>query len=249
MVIKSRYGLIGKGIDHSLSAPYFNEKFREMEIPAVYELYPLTHIGQLPGLITRIPDLKGLNVTSPYKQEVIPLLNKMSPDAETIGAVNVIKIDEGPEGSTILTGYNADWLGYFKTLENLALKEEDKALILGSGGASKAVAFALSRFGMNYDLASRNPGSNLISYQEASERLDEYKLIVNATPLGMPHSINEMPPLAFQKAHSQQIFYDLIYAPEETVFLKKAKEIGARIINGKEMLINQAEISWEIWQK
>lgn len=240
------YGLIGRGISHSFSAEFFNDKFRREGITAKYSLFDLKDISELKELIDNHPDLKGLNVTSPYKRKVIPYLDDLSPEATELNAVNVIKIERTDGASYSLKGYNTDCLGFQKTLHNI-LSRDAKAAILGSGGASSAVAFGLSKENIANIVVSRNPINGQISYKELNERLPEFDLIINATPLGMFPETEGCPDIDFSKISQNQIFYDLIYNPAETVFLKKAASMGSKTLNGFEMLLNQAKLAWNIW--
>lgn len=241
------YGLIGKKLTHSFSADFFNKKFAEEGIDDVYNLFPIPKITDIYKLIRDYPGLKGLNVTIPYKQEVISLLDNISVEAKEIGAVNVIKIQKN--GSKLnLTGYNSDCIGFKKSLEPLLTQEMTKALILGTGGASKAVAYVLDNLGIKYQFVSRHPKENQISYEDLNKRiLDQHLLIVNTTPLGTFPDIETYPSIPYQFLSPGHLCYDLVYNPDNTEFLKKAREFGASVKNGLEMLHLQAEASWEIW--
>lgn len=238
------FGLIGRGLSHSFSADYFNNKFAEKNIDAVYRLHDLTSISELSNLV-RLPNLIGLNVTSPFKREVIAFLDVLSEEAEELNAVNVIKILHEYEGNVKLKGYNTDSEGFGLTLDNFTIIES--ALIMGTGGAASAVAYALRKRGIPFKIVSRNPDDHHIGYEEMNAILNNYHLIINATPLGMFPNVKSSPPLDFDKITGDHICYDLIYNPSETLFMQKAKEKGALTMNGFQMLLNQAELGWNIW--
>lgn len=241
------YGLIGRGIGHSFSAEFFNEKFRRDKISAYYSLFELPEIDRLPALLEKHPGLKGLNVTSPYKREVIPYLHSLSPTAKQLEAVNVVKIHRDPDGKLILTGHNTDSPGFGKTLETIVPKIAKRAVILGTGGAASAVKLALQNAGINFTQVSRTPDGVTVGYDEINDSLRDYDLIINATPLGMGAHKDECPPLDYDKIGEGTVCYDLIYNPPLTLFLKKAVERGATAVNGLEMLHNQALLAWDIW--
>lgn len=238
------YGLIGRGISHSFSAKYFNNKFRREGIEAQYLAFDLKDISELHEILLSHTELKGLNVTSPYKREVIPFLNYLSGEASELQSVNVITVERNMAGEPMLVGHNTDCGGFGMTIDGMRI---NKALIMGTGGASSAVALALRKVGVDSHIVSRFPKGHIIGYDTANLLLPEYDLIVNATPLGMHPNEDGCPPLDLNKLCSSHICYDLIYNPAETLFLRKAKEQGAQTINGMGMLINQAELSWRIW--
>ena len=238
------FGLIGRGLSHSFSADYFNNKFAENNIDAIYRLHDLKSISELSELIL-LPNLIGLNVTSPYKREVIPFLDVLSEEAEALNAVNVIKILRDCEGDVKLKGYNTDSEGFGLTLDSFPVI--DSALIMGTGGASSAVAYALRKRDIPFTFVSRSPDNHSIGYDEMNDVLNNYHLIINATPLGMFPDVKSSPPLDFDKITGNHICYDLIYNPSVTLFMQKAKEKGALTINGLQMLLNQAELGWNIW--
>lgn len=240
-----QFGLIGRGISHSFSASYFNKKFVETGYNAVYSLFDLTNISDFES-IKGIPDLSGLNVTSPYKREIIPFLDELSDEALLLNAVNVIEFIHDSDERTILKGHNTDSEGFRKTIENL--NGLNSALILGSGGAASAVGLALKNSGIAYHIVSRNPKENEISYNEANQILPSTSLIINATPVGMHPNTSNYPLIDYEKLSPLHVCYDLIYNPSETLFLKLAKSKGTRTLNGLQMLINQAELAWNIWQ-
>jgi shikimate dehydrogenase len=245
------YGLIGFPLKHSYSAQFFSNKFDKEHIDAAYLNFEIEDILEIRHVILFNQHLKGLNVTIPYKEKVIPFLDDISPVAERIGAVNVIKIDRNPGDMYFykLTGYNTDYIGFKESLSPLLNRAIHKrALILGTGGASKAVAQALTDLGIEWRNVSRFPGENRFSYDELSQEIiSDYSVIVNASPVGTFPNVNESPAIPYQYLTPDHLLYDLIYNPEETLFLQKGKAEGARTKNGKEMLRRQALAAWEIW--
>lgn len=245
------FGLIGQTLSHSFSKKYFSAKFaNEGVTDAAYELFPLETIDRFPELLKNQPNLRGLNVTIPYKQQVIPYLDVLDPAARRIGAVNVIKI----AADGIKTGYNSDYFGFKTTLENWLPKQYPqempnlRALILGTGGASKAVRVALEDMGIAHTHVSRQRGENAISYGDLTEKsLAANHLVINTTPLGMYPDTAVFPPLPYEWLTREHLLYDLIYNPEETAFLKRGAAQGAKTFGGLPMLHAQAEKSWEIW--
>lgn len=244
---KKRFGLLGRNISYSFSKGYFTEKFKkENSEGCTYENFDIQEISAFTELIKSNPNLKGINVTIPYKESVISFLDKLSKKAAQIGAVNTIKITKKGK----LKGYNTDYYGFQKSLEPLLQAHHKKALILGTGGASKGVAFALDELGISYVFVSRNPSENAIDYNQINaETFNEYQIIINSTPVGTSPNIDAFPLIPYDFFTQKHIAYDLIYNPEETQFLKKAKEKGAQIKNGLDMLIFQAEKAWSIWNK
>ena len=245
-VIK-RFGLLGRNISYSFSKKYFTDKFNnENFVGCTYENFDIPEITAFPEVIKNISDLKGLNVTIPYKETVIPFLDKLSKKAELIGAVNTIKITKKGK----LKGYNTDYYGFKKSLEPLLQPHHKKALILGTGGASKGVAFALDELDITYTFVSREAKKNGIDYDRINATtFDNYQIIINATPVGTSPNVDAFPLLPYEFFTEKHIAYDLIYNPAETQFLKKAKDQGAQIKNGLDMLIFQAEKAWKIWNK
>ncbi|WP_306352855.1 shikimate dehydrogenase family protein [Flavobacterium sp. '19STA2R22 D10 B1'] len=239
------FGLIGRNINYSFSKKYFSEKFEEQGLEQYsYNNFDFQSIEEFPTVIQNDPTLRGLNVTIPYKEAIIPYLDKVSKNAKKIGAVNTIKVTK--KGT--LVGYNTDFHGFRKSLKPLLKKYHNRALILGTGGASKAVAYALKKLKIEYDFVSRNPSEYEFSYDSInSEIFDEYQIIINCTPVGTFPNTEECPPLPYELFTTKHIAYDLIYNPEETSFLKQAKAHGAQIKNGYDMLIFQAEKAWSIW--
>jgi shikimate dehydrogenase len=242
---KRIFGLVGKNISYSFSKTYFTERFqKDNATDCSYENFDIEDISQFPDILKRNPDLAGLNVTIPYKESVIPFLHKLSDKAKRIGAVNVIRFTRNRK----LKGYNSDYYGFKKSLKPLLLPHHKKALILGTGGASKAVAFALEELGILYTFVSREATSNTIDYDRINATtFDNYQIIINCTPLGTTPNTNAFPPIPYEYFTAKHIAFDLIYNPAETQFLKKAKENGAVIKNGMEMLVLQAEKAWKIW--
>lgn len=247
METNKKFGLIGKDISYSFSKKYFTEKFsKELFDDCTYENFDIPTIEEFPNVLKENPDLKGLNVTIPYKEAIIPFLDTMSDKAFRIGAVNVIRFTK--KGN--LKGYNSDWYGFKKSLEPLLQPHHKKALILGTGGASKAVAFALDKLGIFYTFVSREATENAIDYNRINvTTFDNFQIIINCTPLGTSPNTKEFPPIPYEFFTEKHIAFDLIYNPEETQFLKKAKKKGATIKNGYEMLVFQAEKAWTIWNK
>jgi len=244
---KKKFGLIGKNISYSFSKKYFTEKFALGNLDGyVYENFDLQSIEDFPKLITENPELKGLNVTIPYKEEIIPYLSKLSKKAAQIGAVNVIRFTQ--KGT--LKGYNSDYYGFKKSLKPLLQSHHKKALILGTGGAAKAVAFALNELGIIYTFVSREEKEGMIDYNRINATtFDNYHIIINCTPLGTSPNTKEFPPIPYIFFTEKHIAFDLIYNPEETQFLKKAKKKSAITKNGYDMLVFQAEKAWKIWNK
>lgn len=245
-----KFGLVGFPLSHSFSKKYFAEKFLKEGIEdAVYDNYEIEDVvSSLKNEInSQKGQLKGLNVTIPHKQNVLPLLDELDEAAADIGAVNVIKIYADGK----LKGYNSDYYGFKKSLENFVGLENFKglkALILGTGGASKAVRKALEDLNIEYQYVSRTADKDVISYSDITEEvIGEYKLIINTTPLGMYPNVENCPMLPYDKIIKGYYLYDLVYNPEETLFMKKGRENGAKAIHGLEMLHLQAEKAWEIW--
>jgi len=241
------YGLLGYPLGHSFSRKFFTEKFSNEGIDAEYLNFEIPDASQLRDIVNRHPQLRGLNVTIPHKQAVISQLDALSPQAREIGAVNVIKVDRNTDGTPRLTGYNADVIGFSQSIRPLLQPYHRKALILGTGGASKAVCYGLKQLNVEPVWVSRH--APYLTYGEITpELLQEYTVIVNCTPLGMfPHT-EECPPLPYESLTSRHLLYDLIYNPEETMFMKRGQQAGAVTKNGLEMLHLQALASWDIWQ-
>ena len=243
MLEKRKYGLIGKNINYSFSKKYFNDKFLKENITnCSYENYDLQSIKDFKNII-KDDAIKGLNVTIPYKEEIIELVNKIDPIAKKIGAINTIKIHD----KDIIEGYNTDYIGFVMSLKNI-ISDQKKALVLGTGGASKAIIFGLNSIGVKSTIVSRDKREGVISYSELSKKvIEENTIIINCTPLGTFPEVQEYPKIPFEFLSSNHICYDLIYNPEKTKFLLESEKMGATIINGKKMLENQANESWKIW--
>lgn len=242
-----KYGLIGYPLGHSFSISYFNQKFEDEAIDAVYENFEIPTIELLPEVLASNPNLRGLNVTIPYKEKVISYLDAISPEARAIGAVNVIKVTH--EGRNVsLKGYNSDVIGFTRSIEPMLEKYHKKALILGTGGASKAVSYGLKSLGLETVFVSRYEKEGTIQYKDVTpDVVREYNVIVNCTPCGMYPHTEECPQLPYEAMDSHTILYDLIYNPDQTLFMKRGAEHGASTKNGLEMLLLQAFASWEFW--
>lgn len=243
------FGLIGYPLTHSFSRNYFADKFQKENITdCEYKLFPLEDVSLFPALIKNNSQLSGLNVTIPFKQSIIPYLDKSDAVAEKINAVNTIKITR--KGNNILlTGFNTDAWGFEQSLKPLLLPHHTDALILGTGGSAQAVQFVLSKLGIRFHIVSRKSKDKLVlKYENVSEEtLLNHKLLINTTPLGMHPDVKSFPPVPYEYLSPSHLLFDLVYNPSETLFLKKGKEKGAQIKNGLEMLYLQADKSWEIW--
>jgi shikimate dehydrogenase len=239
-----QFGLIGYPLSHSFSKKYFTEKFSEEGISNCnYELYPISSIDQFPRLLKEVAGLEGINVTIPYKEEVLPFLHHQSPAVKEIGACNCIKIEDGE-----LTGYNTDVLGFRQSFEPFVKPHHQQALVLGTGGAAKAVVWVLKQMGIEYKYVSRKKAEDMLSYDGLNETvMQQYQVVINTTPLGMQPNVHDKPSLPYQFINSQYLCYDLVYNPAKTAFLQLAEERGATIKNGGDMLVIQAEESWKIW--
>ena len=244
-----KYGLIGYPLGHSFSISYFNEKFQNEDIDAVYENFEIPQIENLVEVLNVNPELKGLNVTIPYKEKVLNYLDNVSPEARAIGAVNVIKVDHNGNDIT-LTGYNSDVIGFTKSIEPMLQRYHKKALILGTGGASKAINYGLKSLGLETVYVSRYERPGTICYKDITpEVVKEYNVIINCTPVGMFPKTDNCPDLPYEAMDNHTILYDLIYNPDETLFMNRGKQYGATVKNGLEMLLLQAFASWDFWNK
>ena len=242
-----KYGLIGYPLGHSFSIGYFNEKFQNECIDATYENFEIPSIENLTEILDSNTELKGLNVTIPYKEKVISYLDSISPEARAIGAVNVIKVTH-KGNKTELKGYNSDVIGFTQSIEPLLERYHKKALVLGTGGASKAIIFSLKSLGIETLTVSRFERHGCVRYEDITpEMIKEYNVIVNCTPCGMYPQTDDCPNLPYEAMDSHTLLYDLIYNPDETLFLKKGKAQGATVKNGLEMLLLQAFASWNFW--
>lgn len=248
---KRLFGLVGFPLGHSFSQNFFNQKFEAEKIDAHYVNFELDNIAKIEDVLLTNPNLAGFNVTIPYKLDIFKYLDAIDPAAKAIGAVNVVKIFRQPDGSRSLKGYNSDYIGFSDSIAPMLKKDvHTKALVLGTGGASKAVTYALSQLGIESQLVSRNKRPDTITYAELTpELLDEYKVIVNTTPLGMYPHVDECPPIPYSALTPDHVCYDLLYNPDTTLFMKRASEMGAQTKNGLEMLLLQAFVSWNIWNK
>ena len=244
---KTKFGLIGKNISYSFSQGYFIEKFKKLKLEQhKYRNYDLPDISEFPFITYhREEEFGGFNVTIPYKESIIKYLSRLDIDAQKIGAVNTIKITNDNE----LIGFNTDVYGFENSLKTLLKSHHKKALILGTGGASKAIAFVLAKLNIGIQFVSRNPISeDVISYNNLSKSIiEEHQLIINCTPIGVYPEIDNCPDIPYEFLTEKHFLFDLIYNPSETKFLKQGKKQGAVIKNGLEMLVLQAEKSWEIW--
>lgn len=243
-----QYGLIGYPLGHSFSKKYFEEKFIAENIAdASFQLFPIEKITAFEKIITDNKNLKGLAVTIPHKQAVMPYLNTISDEAKAIGAVNCIQVKNG-----ITTGYNTDVIGFEQSFTPLLQAHHTQALVLGTGGASKAVQFVLKKLCIPFTLVSRtkNETENIISYEAINQKITEqFSIIINTTPLGMTPNEDASPNIPYNILTTKHLLYDLIYKPAKTQFLQKGEEQGCTIKNGFEMLILQAEENWKIWNR
>ena len=243
------YGLIGYPLGHSFSRGYFTEYFDREGIEAEYKNFELPCIEQLAEVLHTEPALQGFNVTIPYKQQVFAYLNELSEAAQAIGAVNVVKVMRRDEGLH-LKGYNTDYIGFTDSIRPYLKPHHTHALILGTGGASKAVDYALRKLGLETQYVSRTAREGIIAYDELTpELMAQYTVIVNTTPLGMHPKVDECPPLDYTLLTSQHLLYDVVYNPVKTLFLQRGEASGAAICNGMDMLIGQAKAAWEIWKE
>jgi shikimate dehydrogenase len=244
-----QFGLIGFPLGHSFSKKYFSEKFKNENIDARYDLYELSNISEFPNLRNSIK-LSGLNVTIPYKEQIIPLLDKLDDTAASIGAVNVIRFDYDNNGKATLTGFNTDAIGFENSLKPFLKPHHKKALILGTGGASKAILYTLQQLGIECSYVSRSTREGQLTYSDLNEEiLNDNLLIVNATPLGTFPKTDACPDIPYQFLTDKHLLFDVVYNPAETLFMKKGRDAGATALNGEEMLIGQAIAAWEIWNR
>ncbi len=243
-----KYGLIGFPLGHSFSISYFNERFQNEGIQAKYYNFEIPTLDDFIEIVDSNPELRGLNVTIPYKEKVIPYLDEISPEAEAIGAVNVIRVTH-KGNKTILKGFNSDVIGFTRSIEPLIQPEyHKKALILGTGGASKAINYGLKSLGLATKFVSRTPREGQFTYDDITpDIIREYNVIINCTPLGMYPKVESFPQLPYEAMDCKTILYDLIYNPDQTLFMQKGAKQGATVKNGLEMLLLQAFASWEFW--
>ncbi|GGX09576.1 shikimate dehydrogenase family protein [Aquimarina muelleri] len=241
--MKKTYGLLGKNIGYSFSKSFFSEKFENESLNCEYINFDITEIKDIVDIIKN-PQVQGLNVTIPYKEEIISYLDDLDPIAKEIGAVNVIKFSKDQK----IKGYNSDYYGFTESLKPLLNKKIKKALILGTGGASKAISYALNQLNIEHTFVSRNPDFNELSYSDLDEDImSSYTLIINCTPLGTYPNVQNYPDIPYEYVTKNHVLYDLIYNPKETAFMSKGKEKDAKVSNGLQMLILQAKKAWEIW--
>ena len=240
-----KYGIIGNPLGHSFSKRFFTEKFAREGIDAEYLNFQIPEIGKLTEVLQENPELRGINVTLPYKTEVIPFLDELSDEAREIGAVNVVQIRNGH-----LKGFNSDIIGFTRSIQPLLKPHHRKALILGTGGASRAIRVGLTRLGLEWKYVSRTPREGMITYEDiTAETLREYEVIVNCSPVGMFPKVDECPAIPYEFLTQDHLLYDLVYNPENTLFMKKGALQGAVVKNGLEMLHLQAIASWEFWNE
>ena len=242
----TKYGLVGKNISYSFSRGFFTEKFRREHIDAEYVNFDLQELSALPQILKQDPDLKGLNITIPYKEEILPFLDELDPEAEAIGAVNTIKILKNGR----LKGFNTDHTGFSEAIKPFLEPQHKKALVLGTGGASKAILYALKNLNIQATSVSRQPGKDELSYDGLTrEIIEEHKVIINCTPLGTFPNVAEYPPVPVEYVTSGHLVFDLIYNPPVTKLMELCKVNGANVVNGQKMLELQAEKAWEIWSQ
>lgn len=241
----TKYGIIGYPLGHSFSKGFFTEKFARESINAQYLNFEIPDVAMLPDVLRNNPELRGLNVTLPHKQAVIPLLDEMSEEAKEIGAVNVIRVRNGK-----LKGFNSDIIGFTNSIKPLLMPHHKKALILGTGGASKAIRVGLNRLGIEWTYVSRSPREGMITYEDiTAETLQAYTVIVNCSPVGMFPNVAQAPEIPYDCLSDKHLLFDCVYNPEETLFMKKGREQGATVKNGLEMLHLQAVASWDFWNE
>ncbi|MDE7466758.1 MAG: shikimate dehydrogenase [Muribaculaceae bacterium] len=248
---KRVFGLIGYPLTHSFSHTFFNQKFESEHIDAVYVNFEIPRISDLAEIIAANRNLAGFNVTIPYKEQIFEYLDAVDPEAREIGAVNVVKVFHQPDGSRSLKGYNSDSIGFGDSIRPMLTPDiHRRALILGTGGASKAVEFALRKLGLDTIKVSRTKSPGVLTYTELTpEVMATHHVIVNTTPLGMYPHVDECPDIPYHLLTPDHICYDLLYNPDITLFMRKSAERGATVKNGLEMLLLQAFVSWNIWNK
>ena len=246
-----KYGIIGFPLAQSASPAFFNKKFEAEGIDAEYIPFEIESIEELPRILAENPELCGFNVTIPYKQQVMAYLERLSEGAKDIDAVNVVNVIHDNDGKAHLQGFNSDVIGFTRSIEELVRGKHSKALILGTGGASKAIAYSLEQLGIEYIFVSRTSGKGKIAYSDLTkEIMESHTLIVNCTPLGMVgHGIDKCPDIPYESIGASHLLYDIVYNPENTLFLQKGAERGAAVKSGYEMWYLQALASWEIWNE
>lgn len=240
-----KYGIIGYPLGHSFSRAFFTEKFQREHIDAEYVNFEIPSADMLPGIVQTNPNLRGLNVTLPHKEAVIPMLDELSDEAKEIGAVNVIRVRDGR-----LEGFNSDIIGFMDSIRPLLKPWHQHALVLGTGGASRAIRVGLQRLGIEWTYVSRTPAPGRLTYADlTSELMEHYQVIVNCSPVGMFPRVDACPDIPYQLLTHRHLLYDLVYNPQETLFLKRGAEHGAAVKNGLEMLHLQALASWRFWNE
>jgi shikimate dehydrogenase len=243
------FGLIGYPLDHSFSEAYFKEKFKREGINAQYRNFPLESIDQFKDLVSKYPDLNGINVTIPYKESILPFLDALSQTARAVKAVNTICFCR-KDKLLALVGHNTDIIGFRKSLEENLVKVPSKAMVLGTGGSAKAVIHVLKEMELKITRVSRTAGEGRLTYQELNkDMVAEHLLIVNTTPLGMYPDTGSAPEIPYEGVGKDHLLFDLVYNPPETKFLSMGKTRQARIVNGTDMLTYQAEAAWDIWNR
>lgn len=249
-IMHATYGLIGYPLGHSFSKGHFTHFFERDRIDAEYKNFELPSIEALATVLQEESALRGFNVTIPYKQQIIPYLHEIDDAAATIGAVNVVKVTRQSDNTIHLKGYNTDVIGFTDSIRPLLQPHHTHALILGTGGASRAVKYALQQLGLTTQLVSRSPREGVLSYEELSaEIMTRHTVIVNTTPLGMHPNTDECPPLDYTMIGTRHLLFDVIYNPEKTLFMQHGELSGATVCNGMEMLIGQAKAAWQIWNE
>jgi shikimate dehydrogenase len=236
----NHYGLIGRNISYSFSPAYFLQKFSSLKTAATYDLFDIEHLDLLQGIVHE-KKLSGFNITIPYKETILPYLAEVSNEVQEIGAVNTVVVKNKQ-----LIGYNTDWIGCREALSPFLKKHHRNALVLGTGGSAKAVTYALHQLGISSKQVSRSNGFTYSNLKEMD--MQNFQVVINCTPLGSMTHLNEYTPIPFEYATPKHIFFDLIYNPEQTIFLKKAAQFGAITLNGLVMLKKQADAAWEIWK-
>lgn len=240
-----KYGIIGYPLGHSFSRAFFTEKFQREHIDAEYVNFEIPSADMLPGIVQTNPNLRGLNVTLPHKEAVIPMLDELSDEAKEIGAVNVIRVRDGR-----LKGFNSDIIGFMDSIRPLLKPWHQHALVLGTGGASRAIRVGLQRLGIQWTYVSRTPAPGRLTYADlTAELMEHYQVIVNCSPVGMFPHVDACPDIPYQLLTDRHLLYDLVYNPQETLFLKRGAEHGAAVKNGLEMLHLQALASWRFWNE
>jgi len=246
----TQYGLIGFPLGHSFSRKFFTEKFANEGIDAEYLNFEIPQAEMLLEVVNNHPELRGLNCTIPHKQAIIPLLDELSDEARQIGAVNVIRITRQHDGKAYLKGYNSDIIGFMDSIRPLLKPTHRKALILGTGGASKAIRVGLEKLGLEWRYVSRRPAEGQFTYEDITpEVIREWSVIVNCSPVGMFPHVDESPALPYEAMTADNLLFDLVYNPLETQFMQRGAAHGATVKNGLEMLHLQALASWDFWHE